>query len=71
VLDVIRGKSYEECLIMLEFMPYRACEPVGHDRYRPPRHRHACWNPRLLNQMPSYDAARDNTRLTFNTFVVS
>ena len=28
VLDVIRGKSYEECLIMLEFMPYRACEPV-------------------------------------------
>ena len=25
VLDVIRGKSYEECLIMLEFMPYRAC----------------------------------------------
>ena len=28
VLDVIRGKSYEECLIMLEFMPYRACEAV-------------------------------------------
>ena len=25
---MIRGKSYEECLIMLEFMPYRACEPV-------------------------------------------
>jgi len=28
VLDVIRGKSYEECLIMLEFMPYRSCEPI-------------------------------------------
>jgi large subunit ribosomal protein L22 len=28
VLDCIRGKSYEECLIMLEFMPYRACEPI-------------------------------------------
>ena len=26
---MIRGKSYEECLIMLEFMPYRACEPVS------------------------------------------
>ncbi len=28
VLDCIRGKSYEECLIMLEFMPYKACEPI-------------------------------------------
>ncbi len=28
VLDQIRGKSYQEALIVLEFMPYRACEPV-------------------------------------------
>lgn len=28
VLDQIRGKSYREALIVLEFMPYRACEPV-------------------------------------------
>ncbi|NCJ08023.1 50S ribosomal protein L22 [Synechococcales cyanobacterium C] len=28
VLDQIRGESYREALIMLEFMPYRACEPV-------------------------------------------
>lgn len=28
VLDQIRGRSYRESLIILEFMPYRACEPV-------------------------------------------
>ncbi|NDJ19336.1 50S ribosomal protein L22 [Myxacorys almedinensis] len=28
VLDQIRGMSYREALIILEFMPYRACEPV-------------------------------------------
>jgi large subunit ribosomal protein L22 len=28
VLDQIRGKSYREALILLEFMPYRSCEPI-------------------------------------------
>jgi len=28
VLDQIRGRSYREALIVLEFMPYRACQPV-------------------------------------------
>ncbi len=28
VLDQIRGISYREALIILEFMPYKACEPV-------------------------------------------
>lgn len=28
VLDQIRGRTYREALIVLEFMPYRACEPV-------------------------------------------
>eukprot|EP00884_Botryococcus_braunii_P014425 jgi/Botrbrau1/22984/Bobra.0030s0050.1 len=28
VLDQIRGRSYEEALMILEFMPYRACEPI-------------------------------------------
>lgn len=28
VLDQIRGRTYREALIMLEFMPYRACEPI-------------------------------------------
>ena len=28
VLNVIRGRPYEEALIMLEYMPYRACEPI-------------------------------------------
>ena len=28
VLDQIRGLSYREALIILEFTPYRACEPV-------------------------------------------
>ncbi len=28
VLDQIRGRSYREALILLEFMPYRSCEPI-------------------------------------------
>ena len=28
VLDQIRGRSYRDALMILEFMPYRACEPV-------------------------------------------
>lgn len=28
VLDQIRGKTYRDALIILEFMPYRACQPV-------------------------------------------
>ena len=28
VLDQIRGQSYREALIMLEFMPYRSTEPI-------------------------------------------
>lgn len=28
VLNTIRGRDYEECLMKLEFMRYRACEPV-------------------------------------------
>lgn len=28
VLDQIRGRSYEEALMILEYMPYRACEPI-------------------------------------------
>ena len=28
VLDQVRGRSYREALIILEFMPYRACEPI-------------------------------------------
>ena len=28
VLDQIRGRSYREALIILEFMLYRACEPI-------------------------------------------
>lgn len=28
VLDQIRGRSYEEALMILEYMPYKACEPV-------------------------------------------
>ena len=28
VLNQIRGRSYAEALVILEFMPYRACEPV-------------------------------------------
>ncbi|MEM6445040.1 MAG: 50S ribosomal protein L22 [Cyanobacteria bacterium J06642_2] len=28
VLNQIRGRSYSDALILLEFMPYAACEPV-------------------------------------------
>lgn len=28
VLDVIRGRSYEEALVLLEYMPYLACEKI-------------------------------------------
>ena len=28
VLNQIRGKSYRDALMILEFMPYSACEPV-------------------------------------------
>jgi large subunit ribosomal protein L22 len=28
VIDQIRGRSYEEALMLLEFMPYRACYPI-------------------------------------------
>jgi large subunit ribosomal protein L22 len=28
VVDQIRGRSYEEALMLLEFMPYRACYPI-------------------------------------------
>jgi large subunit ribosomal protein L22 len=28
VLDQIRGRSYQEALIILKFMPYAACEPI-------------------------------------------
>nr|YP_010933273.1 ribosomal protein L22 [Streptofilum capillatum]WKT08564.1 ribosomal protein L22 [Streptofilum capillatum]WKT08663.1 ribosomal protein L22 [Streptofilum sp. BC4-VF8pt]WKT08762.1 ribosomal protein L22 [Streptofilum sp. ZNP2-VF4pt] len=28
VVDQIRGRSYQEALMMLEFMPYKACRPV-------------------------------------------
>lgn len=28
VIDQIRGRSYEESLMILELMPYRACVPI-------------------------------------------
>jgi large subunit ribosomal protein L22 len=28
VMDRIRGRSYEQALVLLGFMPYRACDPV-------------------------------------------
>jgi len=28
VIDTIRGRSYDETLVILELMPYRACEPI-------------------------------------------
>lgn len=28
VLDQIRGRTYQEALIILEFMPYRSCEVI-------------------------------------------
>jgi large subunit ribosomal protein L22 len=30
VINQIRGKSYKEALMILEFMPYAACKPVLH-----------------------------------------
>ena len=28
VLNQIRGKSYKEAIMILEFMPYAACKPI-------------------------------------------
>nr|ARO91137.1 50S ribosomal protein L22 [Flintiella sanguinaria] len=28
VLDQIRGKNYREAIMILQFMPYRACKPI-------------------------------------------
>lgn len=28
MLDTIRGRTYEEAVAMLEYMPYKACEPL-------------------------------------------
>nr|QWW92901.1 ribosomal protein L22 [Herbertus javanicus] len=28
IVDQIRGRSYEQALMILEFMPYRACNPI-------------------------------------------
>merc|ERR1712146_265316 len=28
VLNTIRGRTYEEALMILEYMPHRACEPI-------------------------------------------
>lgn len=28
ILNQIRGKSYQEALLLLEFMPYKACGPI-------------------------------------------
>lgn len=28
VLDQIRGKSYKEALMILKFLPYKACDPI-------------------------------------------
>lgn len=28
VIDTIRGRSYEEAIMILRFLPYRACEPI-------------------------------------------
>lgn len=28
VLDTIRGRSYEEAIMLMEYMPYRACEKI-------------------------------------------
>lgn len=28
VLDQIRGRSYQEALMILEFLPYKACDPI-------------------------------------------
>ena len=28
VIETIRGRSYEEAIMILRFLPYRACEPI-------------------------------------------
>jgi hypothetical protein len=28
VLDVMRGRSFEDAILMMEYMPYRACEHI-------------------------------------------
>ncbi len=28
ILDQIRGRTYEDALMILEYMPHRACEPI-------------------------------------------
>lgn len=28
ILDVIRGRSYEEALVIAEYLPYKACETI-------------------------------------------
>jgi ribosomal protein L22 len=28
VLDVMRGRRFEDAIIMMEYMPYRACEDI-------------------------------------------
>ena len=28
VINTIRGRSYEEAIMILRFLPYRACEPI-------------------------------------------
>lgn len=28
MLDLIRGKTYEEALVLLEYLPFRACEQI-------------------------------------------
>ena len=28
ILNLIRGKSYKEALLILEFLPYRSCKPI-------------------------------------------
>ena len=28
IVDQIRGRSYEEALMILQFMPYKACNPI-------------------------------------------
>ena len=29
IINQIRGRSYEQALMILEFMPYRACNPIS------------------------------------------
>lgn len=28
ILDVMRGRSFEDAILMMEYMPYRACEEI-------------------------------------------